>query len=228
MSKENNAKNVVVMNPAIWRGSGKFNFVIAAKHDNLKSRKNIITTTLAPNLIDAKELESAGKKLKERIDLKKNKIVGLLIGGNNPEFTLSPNVLKRIVSETLKFCEANDAELLVTTSRRTGGALEAILKKILNKQPRCKLLVIANENNPPDTLSGILALSDIVVVSCESISMISEAINSGKHSSLKRSEARLKSTSARFGCLRPMGISPLQRPEISPLSSIAFRKIIHP
>ncbi|MDP2929784.1 MAG: ELM1/GtrOC1 family putative glycosyltransferase [Candidatus Omnitrophota bacterium] len=180
MSKENNAKNVVVMNPAIWRGSGKFNFVIAAKHDNLKSRKNIITTTLAPNLIDAKELESAGKKLKERIDLKKNKIVGLLIGGNNPEFTLSPNVLKRIVSETLKFCEANDTELLVTTSRRTSGALEAILKKILNKQPRCKLLVIANENNPPDTLSGILALSDIVVVSCESISMISEAINSGK------------------------------------------------
>ena len=180
MSKENNAKNVVVMDPAIGLGLRKFNFVIAAKHDNLKPRKNIITTTLAPNLIDAKELESAGEKLKGRINLEKKSVAGLLVGGNNPEFTLSPKILKRVVSEMLKFCESRDAELLVTTSRRTGRALEAILKKILNKQPRCKLLVIANENNPPGTLSGILDLSDIVVVSGESISMVSEAISSGK------------------------------------------------
>ena len=50
----------------------------------------------------------------------------------------------------------------------------------LKDNSRCKLLVIANEANPPETVSGILALSKVVVVSGESVSMVSEAISAGK------------------------------------------------
>jgi mitochondrial fission protein ELM1 len=42
-------------------------------------------------------------------------------------------------------------------------------------------LVIANRNNHPDALGGILGLSDIIVSSPESISMISEAVCAGKY-----------------------------------------------
>jgi mitochondrial fission protein ELM1 len=40
--------------------------------------------------------------------------------------------------------------------------------------------VIANEKNPPETVGGILQMSGVIVVSAESISMVSEAIASGK------------------------------------------------
>ncbi len=180
MSKENNAKNILIMKPAMPFVLRKFNFVIVPEHDNVKPRKNIITTSLAPNLIDVKELESAGEKIRNNIGIEKNNVVGLLIGGDNPEYTLSAKVLKKVIDETLKFCESNDAQLLVTTSRRTSRPQESILKETLQKQPRCKLLVIANENNPEGSLAGILALSNIVVVSGESISMLSEAVSSGK------------------------------------------------
>ncbi len=179
MSKENNAKSVVVMNPAIPFSLGKFNFVIAPKHDNIKKRKNVITTTLAPNLVDAESLRLSAEMLKSRIIIEKEKMIGLLIGGDNPEFELSDGLLKRSLADILKICESNDAQLLVTTSRRTNNRQESIIKAALQNNPRCRLLVIANENNPEGTLAGILALSNVAVVSGESISMVSEAVSSG-------------------------------------------------
>jgi len=180
MSKENNAKNVVVMDPVIPFGLNKFNFIIAPKHDRMKSRKNIVTTTLAPNLVDAKTLEDAAEKVRRSAKIAKDKVVGLLIGGDNPEFALSDDLLKKTLADVLKICESNDADLLVTTSRRTNKAQESIIKAALQNNTRCKLLVIANENNPEGTLTGILALASIVIVSSESVSMVSEAVSSGK------------------------------------------------
>ncbi|MDP3730123.1 MAG: ELM1/GtrOC1 family putative glycosyltransferase [Candidatus Omnitrophota bacterium] len=180
MSKENNAKNVVVMDPAIPLGLKKFSFVIAPKHDRIKSGKNIITTTLAPNLVNIKTMEEAAKRLRKSANITKNNVVGLLIGGDNPEFTLSDNLLKKILDDALKVCELNDTDLIVTTSRRTNKTQESIIRVALQKNSRCRLLVIANENNPEGTLVGILALSNVVIVSGESISMVSEAVSSGK------------------------------------------------
>ena len=43
------------------------------------------------------------------------------------------------------------------------------------------MLIIANEYNPQGSLDAILHLSDILVVTGDSTSMISEAVNSNKH-----------------------------------------------
>ena len=55
-----------------------------------------------------------------------------------------------------------------------------ILKKYFKDDPRCKLFVDAAEDNPDGTVGGIFYLSDTVIVSGESISMVSEAASSGK------------------------------------------------
>jgi KDO2-lipid IV(A) lauroyltransferase len=180
MKKENNARNVIVMKPGFLLGLKKFNFVIVPKHDKVKPRKGVVETILAPNLIENNALKAAGEKLKNRVRFERDKTIGLLIGGDNPEFRLSGDLLKKVMADVLKSCESNDADLLVTTSRRTSKEQESIIKSVLGKNPRCKLLVIANENNPEGTLAGILALSNVVIVSGESISMVSEAVSSGK------------------------------------------------
>jgi Kdo2-lipid IVA lauroyltransferase/acyltransferase len=179
MAKENNAKNVAVMKPNIPFAAKNFNFIIAPRHDNVRY-KNTITTTFAPNMVDIQAMKSAGEALRDNLRLGKNKLIGLLIGGDNPEFTLSTGLLRKIIAEILKFCDANNTDLVVTTSRRTSKAQEEVLKELLKENPRCKMLVIANENNPQGTVPGILSMSDIIIVSGESISMISEAVVSGK------------------------------------------------
>jgi mitochondrial fission protein ELM1 len=55
-----------------------------------------------------------------------------------------------------------------------------LVKKEFQGDPRCQLLVIANEKNIPQVVGGILALSSAVVISPESISMASEAVSSRK------------------------------------------------
>ena len=135
---------------------------------------------MAPNLIDNEVLSLAGEKLKNNLKVETNKVIGLLIGGDNPEFMLSDSLLKKTLDDVLKICESNDADLLVTTSRRTNKAQEAIIKGAVQRNPRCRLLVIANEDNPQSALAGILALSSAIIVSGESISMVSEAVSSGK------------------------------------------------
>jgi mitochondrial fission protein ELM1 len=55
------------------------------------------------------------------------------------------------------------------------------MKAEFNGYAGCHLLVIANEKNIPEAVGGILGLSSVAVVSPESISMISEAANSGKY-----------------------------------------------
>jgi mitochondrial fission protein ELM1 len=74
-----------------------------------------------------------------------------------------------------------DADILVTTSRRTSKETELRVKEELKSYPRCKLLVIANEKNIPEAIGAILGLSQIVIISPESISMVSEAVNSKKY-----------------------------------------------
>ena len=71
--------------------------------------------------------------------------------------------------------------LLITTSRRTSSVAECLLKEEFLNYHRCKLLIIANEKNIPQAVGGILALSEVIITSPESISMISEAVNSRKY-----------------------------------------------
>jgi len=73
-----------------------------------------------------------------------------------------------------------NADILLTTSRRTPGEIEQIILKGLKNFERCSLCIIANQRNIPEAVGGILGLSDLVIVSGESISMVSEALSSGK------------------------------------------------
>ena len=73
---------------------------------------------------------------------------------------------------------------------------------------RCKLIIIANEKNVPEAVGGLLGLARIVVVSPESISMLSEAASSRKRvvtfsaSSLSRKHRFLLDSFAEKGFLR--------------------------
>jgi mitochondrial fission protein ELM1 len=85
-----------------------------------------------------------------------------------------------VVDAVIRAAETLDADVLVTTSRRTQRAVEFALKESYGKSARVKLLLIANEENFDGAVEGILAASGILVVSGESIAMLTEAVSSEK------------------------------------------------
>jgi Kdo2-lipid IVA lauroyltransferase/acyltransferase len=180
MAIENNATNIIIMKPGFPLGFGKFKLAIVPRHDRPPRRHNVVSTDMAPNLIDREMLESQGEKIRAVSGLPGGRMMGLLIGGDNPEFALSADSINKVIDDTIRFSKTTGALILATTSRRTSKDVEDILKKRLKNEPLCKLLIIANEKNLDDAVGGILALCEVVVVSGESVSMVSEAIASGK------------------------------------------------
>ncbi|MDD5730459.1 MAG: ELM1/GtrOC1 family putative glycosyltransferase, partial [Candidatus Omnitrophica bacterium] len=84
-----------------------------------------------------------------------------------------------VISQIKAIAGGSGMGILATTSRRTPVEIEELVKNELRGYPACKFLVIANEKNIPEAVGGILGLSKVVVVSPESISMISEAASAG-------------------------------------------------
>ena len=118
--------------------------------------------------------------MRQSVNIESPIVVGALIGGDNPEFVMTKDAMSKVLYGLTEFCKTHDAELLLTTSRRTPKEAEALIKERLGKLKLCKLLIIANEKNMEGAVAGILGISQIVAVSGESVSMVSEAIHSGK------------------------------------------------
>jgi len=167
---ENNAKNVVIMKPGLAR-SKKIDLIILPHHDCTHNRSNILIIEGAPNRIRVANDERRAT----------NNGIGLLIGGDAKGFRLKKEDVEKVIGEVIKISEEKNIDILVSTSRRTSPEVDRLLKEKLSDNKRCKLLIIANEKNIDGTIANIFGLSDVLIVSPESVSMISEAASSGKN-----------------------------------------------
>ncbi|MFA5200520.1 MAG: ELM1/GtrOC1 family putative glycosyltransferase, partial [Candidatus Omnitrophota bacterium] len=194
LSSQNGAKSICLMKP----GAGslaKFDLAIIPQHDRRSlaffcqsrrpaSKKNEVVTEGALNLIGPDYLKEKSKRL-EQSGLLKGKLlkpcIGLLIGGSAKGFSIKPEIIEALCREIKKSALGLNASILISTSRRTPFEIEARIKTEFAGYPNCNLLVIANENNNPDVAGGIFGLSDIIISSPDSISMISEAVSAKKY-----------------------------------------------
>lgn len=183
-AKENRAKSIVIMRPPLL-GLGRFDLVVMPQHDRPPRRKNVAVIEGSLNLIDDAYLKEKARQLEES-QMVNGKlqiaglIIGVLIGGDAKSFHLDKELLKTVIAQIKVSAEKKDATILVTTSRRTSQELEQLVKDEFRDYPRCRFLVIASENNPAFTVGGIIGLSQVIVISPESVSMVSEAASSGK------------------------------------------------
>ena len=180
LSRENNAKNIIIMKPSLV-SLKRFNLAIIPKHDKPSRQKNVLVTTGSPNRISENFIQKHAQRFSSELGLKKSLKLGLLLGGDNPDYKMAPELIKNVITQMKAMSKEFDLDILATTSRRTPKKVVELLKENLAKFPGCKLLVIASEKNIDGTIPAILGLSKIVLVSGESISMISEAASSGKH-----------------------------------------------
>ncbi|HNW39030.1 MAG TPA: ELM1/GtrOC1 family putative glycosyltransferase [Candidatus Omnitrophota bacterium] len=189
LARENQAKSVVLMRPQALN-LNKFDLVIIPAHDLkdrsrlVKQKNNVVVTEGALNLIDAEYLGQKSRRL-EQSGLLTGKLfnpcLGVLIGGDSKKFCLSPKFILELCKEIKRSAEKLNADILITTSRRTNAAVEQVIKNEFADFARCKLLVIASSNNNPDVVGGILGLSNLIISSPESISMISESACAKKY-----------------------------------------------
>ncbi|MDP8298644.1 MAG: ELM1/GtrOC1 family putative glycosyltransferase [Candidatus Tantalella remota] len=179
---ENYARNVAVLDPGPFNRRG-FDLIVMPRHDvkgeipKTDKKPGYIITDLAPNLIDPESL--AGLK-EQGPGGDGKKCIGVLFGGDNPVFGFGKDLTEAVVENVKLSAEKINGCFYMTTSRRTPAESEKLLEEELGGDPRCLKFVAGTRDEDEHTVEKILAASDVVIVSGESISMVSEAVSSGK------------------------------------------------
>lgn len=175
----NGARSVVVMKP--YLPLEHFDAVIAPRHDKMKNGPNVFVTERALSAMNGEGLRREAARLAgEFPDGAGRRKIGLLIGGDTPAMRFDRERFEKVIAGVLRCAGEENALVFATSSRRTPKWADEALKKAFADRSRCPLLVIANESNRAGVVGGILGHCDAVVVSGESVSMVSEAVSSGK------------------------------------------------
>jgi len=199
LSQDYRAKSIVIQKPGIL-ALDRFDLVVLPEHDRSRlnfSGKKILYTKIAPNLITSQYAYEQGQQLALKfpnLQHKRGIRIGVLWGGESKNFSISPSLAKGVMDQLKEVAEILKGEILLTTSRRTTKETDTAIQAALKGFDRCAFSVMPNLYNVPEAVGGILGLSDVLLVSSDSISMVSEAVSSGKKVIVFKPEKRVIGT----------------------------------
>ena len=150
-----------------------FDFVVAPEHDGING-ENVINTKGAIHYLSVKEIEENKDYLKSFIQQDERKIWCLIMGGPTKYYDYSTKNMKHIFSMFYKLMKKHDFQLVVIPSMRTPINTIHYAKEFFGENHS----VIMNVDKK--AYLSALALSENIVVTCDSSSMISEAALTGK------------------------------------------------
>ena len=146
-----------------------------------RNRSNVCKILGVPNQVRPEKLEAQRNELQTDLNLSNQRRVGVLIGGEDRYDTITETTAARLIEALQRFATKWNSQLLLTTSRRTPIPVEQLISKRLSNTQYCPILVLAHgENSLTDPVGTIFALSDVIIVTEDSFSMVCEAASSGK------------------------------------------------
>ena len=161
--------NIHIQDPKV--SLNNFDYVIIPEHDGLNG-KNVITTKGAIHYLRNEELDQNKSYLKPQIN--KEKIVTFVVGGPTKYYTYNKEVIIEIFSKIKRNFISKGFQLIFIPSMRTPTKIIELAKNFFDKDQ-----IIITEVDKKAYLSS-LKLSDYIVVTCDSTSMISESAITGK------------------------------------------------
>ena len=166
---KNRIMNIHIQDPKV--SLNNFDYVVAPEHDGLNG-KNVLKSKGAIHYIREAELKENESYLKSQI--KKEKIVTLIIGGPNKYYDYNISDIEQIFSKVQKnFLDKNYQLILIPSMRTPIKIIEKAKNFFDNDQ------IIINDVDKKAYLSS-LRLARHIVITCDSTSMISEAAITGK------------------------------------------------
>ena len=149
-----------------------FDLIVSPEHDRLKG-ENIINTTGAIHYLTKKEINYNSNYLGIEKD-KRKELVAFIIGGPNKYYNYSEKQIHELFNKVKTLFTPDKFKIIVIPSYRTP---ENILKIAFNTFSINHHVV---KNIDKKAYLSALAISNYIVVTCDSTSMISEAAMTGK------------------------------------------------
>lgn len=179
LARECRAKSIVMMRPGFPFNFFRYDLAVIPAHDNGRMPKETFRTLLAPNPLTRESLQADAAKLRAELRNAAGIRFALFLGGDTRQFKMNLAAIEKVIT-VLERVAARMGDYVITTSRRTPPEVVAFLKAQQYRWKGCQTMVVASEDTRPEVAGGMMALAEVLIVTEDSISMISEAIASGK------------------------------------------------
>jgi mitochondrial fission protein ELM1 len=151
-----------------------FDLVITPQHDRLEG-ENVFSTLGGINQITKENLTQAAEAFADRYGDLPRPLLALVLGGNSKAYRMTEACMAALGKQLAALLRAKSAGLLITASRRTPpGCLEALLKELAG------LPYDHWDGTGENPYLAYLALAEQILVTCDSVNMVSEAASTGK------------------------------------------------
>ena len=167
---KNKIINIHIQEPKV--SLDNFDFVVAPEHDGLKG-SNVLSSKGAVHYLTNSELDENENYLKSRINTEK-KTVTLILGGPTKYYDYNDQVINNLFSKIEQNFLKNNYQLILVPSMRTP---QYIIEKAMSFFDKDQIVI---PNVDKKAYLSSLKISDHIVVTCDSTSMISEAAITGK------------------------------------------------
>ncbi len=153
----------------------QFDLIIAMDHDSLAEGPRVMKIATALHDITPRSLHEAARVWRDRLGLLGRPLAGVAVGGDlrGRPFTLADG--EKLISGLKRLRHETGTRLAITPSRRTPANVRALLTEAFRGDEGVYVWNLEGEN----PYRGILALADRLVVTTDSVSMVSEAIATG-------------------------------------------------
>jgi uncharacterized protein len=156
-------------NPRHW------DVLIAPRHDGLGGGTNVLTPLGSLNPVDANWLRD-GRDANPGLGELAQPRVGVLLGGPRRGVAMDAAYIERLAASLRARQHKDGGSLMVVASRRTPGALVEQMRKALLGIPG---LVWSGDDDGANPYPGVLGWADRLVVTPDSVNMLSEACATG-------------------------------------------------
>ncbi len=152
----------------------QFDMVAVPYHDPMRGH-NVVVTDAAPNKISDEALEAA-KIAHPQFESFSSPRIAVLIGGKSKAYDMDDKTIKSLIADLQNIQNTHHASLLITASRRTGSQNMSALTSAF---PGGNSVHFWNGQGDNPYLA-YLAYADFILVTADSVSMISDALATGK------------------------------------------------
>src|SRR5581483_5441164 len=162
---------VQIQDPRV--GHGEFDLMVVPEHDTYRGER-VAVSLGAIHRVTPEKLGTERARFPQ-FEILPRPIVSVLIGGANRAYRLGLDRLGAIADQVAAAVRAMGGSVLATASRRTGSAGIALLRERLAGLPG-----EIWDNTGDNPYYAYLAVADHVLVTADSVSMISEGAATGK------------------------------------------------
>jgi mitochondrial fission protein ELM1 len=160
---------VHVQDPRI--GAGAFDVVVAMRHDDIKGR-NVVKVSTALHDVTPDRLAAAAEAWRARLAHLPRPLIGVVLGGPAGRQPFGPEEARDLLEGVLNMRRAAGGSLAVVPSRRTPDEVLTLFADAARGEPSVWTWMREGDN----PYFGVLALADRLVVTGDSVSMVSEAL----------------------------------------------------